>query len=340
MFPMTKIFTSYTNTVRRMLKGYNTDLYNIFCDQNIEETWVNHDNWNGGIDFYNIVIRVPVDFFETLRKRNAVEETEKVLKEYYDDAMRGEGESIQISNVILKPTAEDISTFGDNLDDSMWKHGQFRLFISHLSSNKQSASYLKSCLSNYGIDCFVAHEDITPSKEWEIEIEKALFTMDALCAILTRDFINSEWCDQEVGIALGQKKLVISVNKGAVPYGFIGKYQALKSASTANGMALEIWKTISTNDRTKAVYWKKLVSLVLDASDSSEAMQFIEILKKCENVDKYFIEYLHENIGSNKVLNSQDVIESVNLVFQKYGLMPIVLSSHLTIQNNEDELPF
>ena len=340
MFPMNKIFSSYTKTVRRMLKDYNADLYNIFCDQNIEETWVNHDNWNGGIDFYNIVIRVPVDFFETLRKRNTVEETEKVLQGYYDDAMRGEGESIQISNVILKPTAEDISTFGDNLDDSMWKHGQFRLFISHLSSNKQSASYLKSCLSNYGIDCFVAHEDITPSKEWEIEIEKALFTMDALCAILSRNFINSEWCDQEVGIALGQKKLVISVNKGAVPYGFIGKYQALKSASTADSMALEIWKTVSTNDRTKAVYWKKLVSLVLDASDSSEAMRFIEILKKCENVDKYFIEYLHENIGANKVLNSQDVIDSVNLVFQKYGLMPIVLSSHLTIQNNEDELPF
>ena len=337
---MNKIFSSYTKTVRRMLKEYNADLYNIFCDQNIEETWVSHDNWNGGIDFYNIIISVPVDFFENLRKRDAVEETEKVINGYYNDAMRGEGESIQISNIILKPTADDISTFGENLDDSMWKHEQFRLFISHLSSNKTSASNLKSCLSNYGIDCFVAHEDIIPSKEWEIEIEKALFTMDALCAIVTPDFINSEWCDQEVGIALGQKKLVISVNKGAVPYGFFGKYQALKSASTANGMAIEIWKALSTNDRTKAVYWRKLISLILNATDSSEAMRFIEILKKCENIDKSFIEYLHENIGSNKVLNSQDVIDSVNLVFQKYGLMPIVLSSHLTIQNNEDELPF
>ena len=324
-----------------MLKGYDVELYNLFYDQNIEENWVSHDNWNGGIDFYNIIIRVPVDYFENLRQKNAVEEAEKVIIGFYKDAMRGEDESIQLSSVILRPTADDISNIGDNLDDSMWKLGQFRLFISHLSLNKTSASNLKCCLSNYGIDCFVAHQDITPSKEWEIEIEKALFTMDALCAIVAPGFRDSNWCDQEVGIALGQRKLVISVNKGAVPYGFFGKYQALASKDkNANDIAFDIWKALSTNDRTKTIYWKKLVSLILSATDSSEAMQLIEVLMKCENVDKYFIEYLHENIGLNKVFNTQDVIDSLNPIFQKYGLMPLVLSSHLTIQNDKDELPF
>lgn len=77
-----------------------------------------------------------------------------------------------------------------------------------------------------------------------MEIEKALFTMDALCAIVVPDFIKSQWCDQEIGIALGQRKQVFAINKGAVPYGFFGRYQALKSKKNASQMALEVWKAI------------------------------------------------------------------------------------------------
>lgn len=65
---MSKVFSAYTNTVRRMIKGYNAELYNFFCEQNIEEVWTHHDNWNGGIDFYNIVISIPVDFFVQISK--------------------------------------------------------------------------------------------------------------------------------------------------------------------------------------------------------------------------------------------------------------------------------
>ena len=188
---MAKVFSSYTNVVRKMVRNYNVELYNYFSEQNIEESWVDHDNWNGGIDFYMIIIRVPVDYFENIRRRGVVEEIENTIGSFYNDAMRGDGESIQLRGVILKPIADDISVFGDNVDDSMWKPGHFRLFISHLSANKESASNLKRCLLDYGIDCFVAHEDITPSKEWEMEIEKALFTMDALCAIVVPDFIKN-----------------------------------------------------------------------------------------------------------------------------------------------------
>lgn len=338
---MNKLFSSYTKTIRRMLKRYDPELSNLFYDQNIEENWITHDNWNGGIDFYNIILKVPVDYFENLRRRGAVKETENAINGYYKDAMRGEDESLQISGVILKPSDDDITILGDNIDDSMWRSGQFRLFISHLSANKTSASNLKSCLSGYGIDCFVAHEDITPSKEWEIEIEKALFTMDALCAIVAPGFINSHWCDQEVGIALGQKKLVISINKGAVPYGFFGKYQALASKDKkANDIAKDIWKAVYTNDRTRPTYMKKLISLILNATNASDAMQFIEVLKKCHNVDKQFVEVLHEKFGFNKILSSQDVLISINHVFQQYGLTLLTPSDYISVQNDYNELPF
>ena len=338
---MTKIFSAYTNTVRRMIKDYNAELYKFFCEPNIEEVWTSHDNWNGGIDFYNIVINIPVDFFGQLRKSGIVEEIEKAIDGFYSDAMRGGDESLRINKVFLKPQAENVSVFGDNSDDSMWRPGLYRLFISHLSENKSAASNLKQCLQGYGIDCFVAHEDITPSKEWEMEIEKALFTMDALCAIVVPDFIKSQWCDQEVGIALGQRKQVFAINKGAVPYGFFGRYQALKSKDkNALQMAHDVWEAISTNNNTKQTYINKLVTLILTATTSLDAVRLIEILNQCENVDKRFIENIYDNYSSNNILNTREVIDSINPIFQKYGLDNIAIGLPEAVRDDDEILPF
>ncbi len=44
-----------------------------------------------------------------------------------------------------------------------WKDTtQFRIFISHISKDKDKAIRLKECLEPYGISGFVAHEDIHP----------------------------------------------------------------------------------------------------------------------------------------------------------------------------------
>jgi hypothetical protein len=105
----------------------------------------------------------------------------------------------------------------------------FKLFISHLSNHKKKASDLQKVLKRYGISSFVAHEDIEPSKEWQNEIENALHTMDALTAILMDGFKESNWCDQEIGFALGKGVLIIPIKKDINPYGFIGKYQAIQA---------------------------------------------------------------------------------------------------------------
>lgn len=56
----------------------------------------------------------------------------------------------------------------------------------------------------------------------------ALRTCDALLALLTPGFHESKWCDQEVGWVLGRDgPLVASVDMGATPHGFIGRFQAI-----------------------------------------------------------------------------------------------------------------
>ena len=58
---------------------------------------------------------------------------------------------------------------------------------------------LKDALKAYHISSFVAHEDIMPTLPWQIEIERALNTMDAMLAIHTKGFSESSWTQQEIG---------------------------------------------------------------------------------------------------------------------------------------------
>ncbi|MCH8204630.1 MAG: toll/interleukin-1 receptor domain-containing protein, partial [Candidatus Hydrogenedentes bacterium] len=109
----------------------------------------------------------------------------------------------------------------------IWGDGHVRVFLSHKATCKENASKLKQALARYGISCFVAHEDIEPTEEWQREIERALFSMDALVALLTEDYHNSNWTDQEVGVAIGRNVLLIAVRLGSDPYGLMGKGQGL-----------------------------------------------------------------------------------------------------------------
>jgi hypothetical protein len=104
----------------------------------------------------------------------------------------------------------------------------YKIFISHKAKDKLIASTLKENLKDLQVSCFVAHEDIVPTKEWQSEIEKALYSADAFIALLTKEFSESDWTDQEIGIAYARKIPIIPIRLGKDPYGFIGKIQGLK----------------------------------------------------------------------------------------------------------------
>lgn len=337
---MTDIFKSYTRTVQKLLIRYDRDLASAFVDNNLEEIWQDHDNWNGGIDTYLIKLNLPLDVYYKLKDSNRITEAESKIVSFYEDMMKGE-DSIRLSGIAISPSDDSQMDFGSNNNDSMWKPGFFRLFISHVSKYKESASNLKSSLTAYGIDCFVAHEDITPSKEWEVEIENGLFTMDALCAIVVPEFPESKWCDQEVGIALGQHKLVISINKGENPYGFFGKFQALKSKATSSDMAAEVWKAIANNDRTKDSYSEKLVNLLLNGKSDAECKALLHVLETYDTIDRRHIENLRNHYSDNSLLMDSKNLAIANDVFEKFGFSIVVdlVSTPKSILENND-LPF
>lgn len=109
-----------------------------------------------------------------------------------------------------------------------WADGQLKVFVSHLSSNKERMSAMKAELAHWGISAFIAHEDIEPSREWMNEIEAGLETMEILIAVVEPGFKESDWCAQEVGFALGRHIDVIPLRAGQDPFGFFGKVQGVQ----------------------------------------------------------------------------------------------------------------
>lgn len=126
-----------------------------------------------------------------------------------------------------------------------WTPGYFRLFISHISKNKARMSALKSHLAIWGISGFVAHEDIEATREWRIEVESGLESMQLLVAVVEAGFKESDWCSQEVGWALGRQIDIIPLRAGVDPYGFFGKYQGIQiKGKTPEEVSIEIVKLL------------------------------------------------------------------------------------------------
>lgn len=155
------------------------------------------------------------------------------------------------------------------IDPPFWSKGMLRLFITHLSSHREYAAELKNDLQNYGISCFVAHNDIEPTLEWQAEIESALATCDALIALLHPDFHKSSWTDQEIGFAMGRGVPVCSVRFGDDPYGFVSRFQAFNGKSKkAAVLAKELFDAYRKNNQTQAGWPTLSFRLSLTAGSS------------------------------------------------------------------------
>lgn len=251
-----------------------------------------------------------------------------------------------VSDALIIKIGEELNVYksdraNEEEESRCWALGFFRMFISHLTQNKESASNLKTCLSEYAISGFVAHEDIEPSREWVQEIERALFSMDSLCAIITPKFIESRWCDQEVGAAIGRRVLVIPIRKEADPYGLLGKYQGIQSnKKDANAIAEEIFKIVSTNEKSKTAYGEIVRNLILNARNTEEGLKWFKLMEKIPSVESYVISDLHSKYASNSNLNDKTVFPIANKIFDKYGLSKIEADTFVSNEIDTDDLPF
>lgn len=154
--------------------------------------------------------------------------------------------------------------------ETPWTPGRFRLFASHSSKDRRFVADVRSAVQPFGIDLFVAHEDIEPSREWLRVIEYALSSCHALIAFLTEHFRPSPWTDQEVGIVYGRGVPVLPLMLGQTPYGFMGKFQGLRG-DHAEEVANEVLSAILRQDSAWPKLAEAMVNQVEDAGSYDDA---------------------------------------------------------------------
>jgi hypothetical protein len=132
------------------------------------------------------------------------------------------------SDAVLEAVHEYVTRRADGTrpGQSPWSSSNLRLFCSHLAAHRREVGLVETSLrEGYGVEGFVAHDSIEPSKEWQLVIESGLRDADAMVVFVHPGVATSLWCDQEIGWAMGRNIPVLPLNYGAHPHGFLGKLQ-------------------------------------------------------------------------------------------------------------------
>lgn len=207
------------------------------------------------------------------------------------------------------------------LDPPFWRKGMFRLFVSHLALHKIFAAEFQEALLDYGVSCFIAHNDIEPTEDWQTQIETALATCDALIALLHPKFHASNRTDQEIGFAMGRGVPAFAIRFGQDPYGFIGRFQAFEGKNkTASGLAREIFDAFRKNKQTQRKMSEALIELFEDSGSFAESKARIAYLEDLLLWDPTFSVRIRSAAkGNRQISESWGVPERVTALIRKWA---------------------
>jgi hypothetical protein len=242
---------------------------------------------------------------------------------YSKDLLSGEPEDIilRIADELKVPHNHVVMEPGKVLEANFWEPFHLKLFLSHLSVFKVTTRELQKALRKFGISAFVAHVDIEPTREWQNEIEAGLYSMDALAAILMPGFKESDWTDQEIGVAIGRGVLVIPLIRGLTPYGFISKYQGLNVAGmNVSQVAQEMFRILVASPKTMTKMLSCLTETTIQATTEEDALFKLEQFKAIRNLPTAHLIRLKESASTSSILMSGRILIGLNLLLCMYNI--------------------
>lgn len=213
-----------------------------------------------------------------------------------------------------------------------WEEGWFRLFLSHISTRKNFVGEVKTELADYGIDAFVAHDDIEPTQEWRDTIELALGTCDALAAFLHPGFHESLWTDQEVGYALATRVKIVPLMFGLNPHGFMGRFQGAQVASSSPAQVAEaIYTALLKDHRTRDKLETGIVSALADSQNYYQANDRSARLSEVRSWTPDRLATLERALENGQVAGAWRALPRVEAILRSQGADPPPIP---------DDLPF
>lgn len=277
------------NTVATLIKllkiNKRADLADLFQSTRSEilESTQYGSAWNSTLS--SIAFYSPVEDYLKLRKLGE-EDNSYILKQIQEiyPVAESEPEVVAIEYRIDKDEP--------NQEPRPFIDTSLRLFISYSHHDGWLAGKIKNYLVRYfGIDVFLAHEDIEGGSQWAEELITNLKRTDIFLPLLTSNFALSDFTDQETGAAYVQEKIIVPVSlDGSTPRGFISKIQAVKVKfdlgtqvdSSWLSVCIQIAKAISLNQAFSVSVQNSLIRAFSDSWSYKMTQNFLPILESFE----------------------------------------------------------
>jgi len=209
-----------------------------------------------------------------------------------------------------------------------------RVFVSYSSEDQLLAKGVKIGLRSFGLDVFLAHDDIPGGAEWEDSIIKNIKQTDVFIQLLTNNFRKSEWTDQETGIAVSNQKMIIPLKIDILPYGFTKRYQAFKlkyekikqqgdTIFWCRDSCKEIIELISKNGDLTEQLKDCLINSFVKSSSFKDARDKSELLIKFDNfTQEQLDEIIRGSVDNSQIHNSSGAVKIfIKHLIEKYELI-------------------
>lgn len=210
--------------------------------------------------------------------------------------------------------------------------GKLGVFISHSTKDLTSVNSLTWELEFLGLEVFVAHRDITPTEVWRRAIIDALKNMEIFIAYITQNFKDSEWCDQESGIAYFLEKkiipLIVEPDSIKVPYGFLNEFQKLDISSDKRShpykwdqiVASDIFDLLHSNEKYSALLRQGMLNKIPKVSSYGCANSLFQKLPLAEPLTKEEFEMIvRESNRNNQIYEAGGAKITLKNIVGKHG---------------------
>jgi hypothetical protein len=180
-----------------------------------------------------------------------------------------------------------------------------KIFLSYSNEDKDLAGKIKKGMEDYGLDVFLAHEDVKPSSEWMEAIHEELNLCNVFIPILTDCFNESLWTDQETGFAVARSVYIIPLKINVDPHGFIGKIHALSfDVNNIEDSNMKIISLIASNCNVGVLFRDALVNKFGKSENYKEAENNTKRLIK-------FVPYNEQQIRNviDRTMNNYQILD-------------------------------
>lgn len=271
----------------------------------------------------------PLTNYEKLKNLNEADKNE-ILKAAVDSyPVMDYGPEIVAVRFILGGASTKLSVKSIKSGTVKNSHN-LNIFMSHSTKDLNEVMSLASELQCLGFGVFIAHRDIVPSHEWLKEIVKNVKSNRIFVAFITQNFKESDWCDQESGIAyVSGKKIIPVIADGIdIPYGFMNKFQKLDASKEKRShpykwderVAQKIFEILSKEKKFKADIRNNILEKIPMISSYCQANSIFRVLRMLEPFTKDELKVILKEFKSNRqIYEAGDAVNGVEKLIEEHA---------------------